>query len=32
LEDWGRSEELDAPFAHTTGFVKDGLPFMWRDK
>lgn len=31
-EDWGTPDELDAAFAGTCGFVRDGLPFMWRDK
>ncbi|WP_420036172.1 FAD-dependent oxidoreductase [Streptomyces sp. cg28] len=31
-EDWGTPDELDAAFARTSDFVKDGLPFMWRDK
>ncbi|MQY33806.1 3-hydroxybenzoate 6-hydroxylase [Streptomyces sp. RB17] len=31
-EDWGTPDELDAAFAKTCGFVRDGLPFMWRDK
>ncbi|WP_436318584.1 FAD-dependent oxidoreductase [Streptomyces nodosus] len=31
-EDWGTPDELDAAFAETCDFVRDGLPFMWRDK
>ncbi|WP_456293741.1 maleylpyruvate isomerase N-terminal domain-containing protein [Streptomyces tendae] len=31
-EDWGTPDELDAAFALTCDFVRDGLPFMWRDK
>jgi len=31
-EDWGTPDELDAAFDHTTSFVREGLPFMWRDK
>ncbi|MYT74083.1 NAD(P)-binding protein [Streptomyces sp. SID8367] len=31
-EDWGTPDELDAAFARTSDFVRDGLPFMWRDK
>ncbi|WP_306317157.1 MULTISPECIES: FAD-dependent monooxygenase [unclassified Streptomyces] len=31
-EDWGTPDELDAAFADTCEFVRDGLPFMWRDK
>ncbi|MFE2936288.1 FAD-dependent monooxygenase [Streptomyces sp. NPDC059278] len=31
-EDWGTPDELDAAFAETCAFVRDGLPFMWRDK
>ncbi|MCW5251460.1 MULTISPECIES: FAD-dependent oxidoreductase [unclassified Streptomyces] len=31
-DDWGTPDELDAAFAATSGFVRDGLPFMWRDK
>ncbi|WP_435812079.1 FAD-dependent monooxygenase [Streptomyces tendae] len=31
-EDWGTPDELDAAFARTCDFVRDGLPFMWRDK
>ncbi|WP_202239295.1 FAD-dependent monooxygenase [Actinacidiphila reveromycinica] len=31
-EDWGTPDELDAAFAGTCDFVRDGLPFMWRDK
>ncbi|MFB7333245.1 FAD-dependent monooxygenase [Streptomyces adustus] len=31
-EDWGTPDELDAAFADTCDFVRDGLPFMWRDK
>ncbi|NED75666.1 NAD(P)-binding protein [Streptomyces sp. SID9944] len=31
-EDWGTPDELDAAFAQTCDFVRDGLPFMWRDK
>ncbi|MBO1753557.1 hypothetical protein [Allobranchiibius sp. CTAmp26] len=30
--DWGTPDELDAAFARTCDFVRDGLPFMWRDK
>ncbi|MFI5664773.1 FAD-dependent oxidoreductase [Streptomyces sp. NPDC051684] len=31
-EDWGTPDELDAAFADTSDFVRDGLPFMWREK
>ncbi|NEC66688.1 FAD-dependent oxidoreductase [Streptomyces sp. SID9727] len=31
-EDWGTPDELDAAFARTCDFVRDGLPFMWREK
>ncbi|NMO03572.1 FAD-dependent oxidoreductase [Gordonia sp. TBRC 11910] len=31
-DDWGTPDELDAAFAGTTEFVRDGLPHMWRDK
>jgi len=31
-EDWGTPDELDAAFAATCDFVRDGLPYMWRDK
>jgi len=31
-EDWGTPDELDAAFERTCSFVRDGLPFMWRDK
>ncbi|WP_189902555.1 FAD-dependent oxidoreductase [Streptomyces spiralis] len=31
-ENWGTPDELDAAFAKTCDFVRDGLPFMWRDK
>ncbi|MFZ4239329.1 FAD-dependent oxidoreductase [Streptomyces murinus] len=31
-EDWGTPDELDAAFAGTCDFVRDGLPYMWRDK
>lgn len=31
-EDWGTPDELDAAFAQTCDFVRQGLPFMWRDK
>ncbi|WP_443080526.1 FAD-dependent oxidoreductase [Streptomyces sp. PTD5-9] len=31
-EDWGTPDELDAAFAGTSDFVREGLPFMWRDK
>ncbi|MFB7560005.1 FAD-dependent oxidoreductase [Streptomyces brevispora] len=31
-EDWGTPDELDAAFAGTCDFVREGLPFMWRDK
>ncbi|MFE6287418.1 FAD-dependent monooxygenase [Streptomyces sp. NPDC057877] len=31
-DDWGTPDELDAAFADTCDFVRDGLPFMWRDK
>ncbi|MFG3021578.1 FAD-dependent oxidoreductase [Streptomyces sp. NPDC048254] len=31
-EDWGTPDELDTAFARTCDFVRDGLPFMWRDK
>ncbi|MER5597002.1 FAD-dependent monooxygenase [Streptomyces sp. NPDC002265] len=31
-EDWGTPDELDAAFAGTCDFVRDGLPFMWREK
>ncbi|MFJ3337897.1 FAD-dependent oxidoreductase [Streptomyces sp. NPDC086766] len=31
-EDWGTPDELDDAFAGTCGFVREGLPFMWRDK
>lgn len=30
--DWGTPDELDAAFAKTCEFVRDGLPFLWRDK
>lgn len=30
--DWGTPDELDAAFAETTGFVREGLPHLWRDK
>ncbi|MFL4907615.1 FAD-dependent monooxygenase [Streptomyces sp. MMS24-I2-30] len=30
--DWGTPDELDTAFAGACGFVRDGLPFMWRDK
>ncbi|WP_245592506.1 FAD-dependent oxidoreductase [Actinomadura rifamycini] len=31
-EDWGTPDELDAAFAGTCAFVRDGLPDMWRDR
>jgi len=31
-EDWGTPDELDAAFAGTCDFVREGLPHMWRDK
>ncbi|WP_416481922.1 FAD-dependent monooxygenase [Streptomyces sp. CL12] len=31
-EDWGTPDELDAASAGTCDFVRDGLPYMWRDK
>jgi salicylate hydroxylase len=31
-EDWGTPDELDAAFEQTCGFVREGLPHMWRDK
>lgn len=31
-EDWGTPDELDAAFARTCDFVREGLPHMWRDK
>ncbi|MFV2176275.1 FAD-dependent monooxygenase [Actinomadura sp. LOL_016] len=31
-EDWGTPDELDAAFARTCGFVRGGLPDMWRDR
>lgn len=31
-EDWGTPDELDAAFAQMCDFVRQGLPFMWRDK
>jgi salicylate hydroxylase len=31
-EDWGTPDELDAAFAGSCDFVRDGLPHMWRDK
>jgi len=31
-EDWGTPDELDAAFEQTCDFVREGLPFMWRDK
>lgn len=30
--DWGTPDELDDAFAKTCGFVRDGLPYLWRDK
>jgi salicylate hydroxylase len=31
-DDWGTPDELDAAFEQTCGFVREGLPYMWRDK
>lgn len=31
-DDWGTPDELDAAFDHACGAVRDGIPFMWRDK
>lgn len=31
-DDWGTPDELEAAFAGTCDFVRDGLPHMWRDK
>lgn len=31
-EDWGTPDELDAAFEGTCDFVREGLPYMWRDK
>jgi 3-hydroxybenzoate 6-monooxygenase len=31
-EDWGTPDELDAAFERTCDFVREGLPYMWRDK
>jgi len=31
-DDWGTPDELDGMFADMAPFVKDGLPYMWRDK
>ncbi|MFI6366308.1 FAD-dependent oxidoreductase [Nocardia sp. NPDC050630] len=32
VDDWGTPDELDTAFAHTCSTVRQGLPFMWRDK
>ncbi|NRI68640.1 FAD-dependent oxidoreductase [Rhodococcus sp. MS16] len=31
-EDWGTPDELDAAFADSCSEVREGIPFMWRDK
>lgn len=31
-DNWGTPDELDAAFATTCDFVRDGMPHMWRDK
>jgi salicylate hydroxylase len=31
-QDWGTPDELDTAFARACDFVRDGLPYMWRDK
>lgn len=31
-DDWGTPDELDAAFERTCDFVREGLPYMWRDK
>ncbi|MFI6520437.1 FAD-dependent monooxygenase [Spirillospora sp. NPDC050679] len=31
-QDWGTPDELDAAFARTCGFVREGLSDMWRDR
>jgi len=31
-EDWGTPDELDIAFAGTCADVRQGLPYMWRDK
>jgi len=31
-ENWGTPDELDAAFSHTCEFVREGLPWMWRDR
>ncbi|MFD0901819.1 FAD-dependent oxidoreductase [Actinomadura sediminis] len=31
-DDWGTPDELDAAFADTCAFVRDGLSDMWRDR
>lgn len=31
-DDWGTPDELDTAFGASCDFVRDGLPFLWRDK
>lgn len=31
-DDWGTPDELDEAFAATCDFVREGLPYMWRDR
>jgi 3-hydroxybenzoate 6-monooxygenase len=31
-DDWGTPDELDTAFEETCDFVREGLPYMWRDK
>ena len=31
-EDWGTPDELDTAFSHTSQFIQEGLPYMWRDR
>ncbi|TDO93030.1 FAD-dependent oxidoreductase [Enemella evansiae] len=31
-EEWGTPDELDTAFSHTSEFIQEGLPYMWRDR
>ncbi|OYN99259.1 3-hydroxybenzoate 6-hydroxylase [Enemella evansiae] len=31
-EEWGTPDELDTAFSHTSDFIQEGLPYMWRDR
>ncbi|OYO20504.1 3-hydroxybenzoate 6-hydroxylase [Enemella evansiae] len=31
-EEWGTPDELDTAFSHTSEFIQEGLPYMWRNR